>query len=292
MDLDQALEAFGEIAIDARGRLFGTRPGRHESRTRGCGGPFADLGTLLDCPDPRHIDVRASITDPFNAIWVRRYRQTAAAKVMVIADCSGSMNARGRCDRRELLRVLCGGLALAVGRSGDLFGLILAGSGQEDRALLPPTRRHGLAWEAMALVEGTPLAGPGISALLAATELLPDRRSIVLLISDFADPVEELGPVLDRLSHHDVRPIVLRDSGLEDPEPRFGLVDLRDLETGRRRLVLMRQSLRDRWSAEAATHRAALLGMFLERGLEPIEIVDQIDVEALFEAFAGQRGTA
>ena len=106
MDLERSLEAFGEIAIDARGRLFGTRPGRHESRTKGMGGPFAGLGTLLEYPDPRHIDVRATITDPFDAVWVRRYRQTAAARVVVIADCSGSMAARGRSERRELLRTL------------------------------------------------------------------------------------------------------------------------------------------------------------------------------------------
>ena len=287
MDEAQAVEAFGAVAIDARGQLSGSRPGRHHSRTMGAGGRFAGLGTLLEHPDPRQIDVRATVTDPFGTVWVRRHRLTATANVFVLADCSGSMAAQGRGDRRAILRILCGGLAHSVERSGDQLGLVLAGVGAEGLSLLPASRRRGLARAAMDRIEQVEFRGPAIPALRAATNLLPARRAIVLLISDFADAPAEIATVLDRLAHHDVRPIVLRDSSLEEPAPRFGLVELRDLESGRRRLVLMRKALRDRWQAASAAHRASLHALFLERGLAPIEIVDQIDLDDLLVRLAG-----
>lgn len=285
-----AVELFADLQVPARGRLFATRPGRHRSRGLGAGGAFASLVSLLDHPDPRRIDVRASIADPFEAIHVRRYRQTVTARVVVIVDTSGSMEAQGRTDRRRLATVLAAGLARAVERSSDSYGLLLGEP--EGEPLWPPTRRRGLSADVLSILDGQAFGGEDRDRLDTVIERLPRSRSIVFLISDFTQPLDWLAERLDRMIVHDVRPLVLRDSGLEMPEPRFGLVELQDLERRRRRLVLMRPSLARQWKEDALARRQALGRLFDEREMAAIDVVDQIDLEALTDGLLIHGGRA
>lgn len=285
MNQRAVIESFADLDIRARGRLFTVRPGRHGSRSLGGSGAFADHVSLLDHPDPRRIDVRASLADPFGTIRVRRYRQTVAARVVVILDTSGSMGASGRGDRRALAVTIAAGLARAVERSSDLFGL-LTGVGS-DEPFWPPRRRRGTVDEILTILSGIPFAGDGFDTLDRALDRLGTTRSIVFLISDFTQDLEKIAGRLDGLATHDLRPVVLRDSRLEAPDGRLGLVEMEDLETGRHRLVLMRPALADRWRAQAVARRAELARLFAERDVRPVEIVDAIDVEALMESIGG-----
>ncbi|WP_413205743.1 hypothetical protein [Rhodospirillum sp. A1_3_36] len=287
--LDQDL--FSMIALRARGRIQGVRPGTHGGEGEGQGGPFTSLVSLLNHPDPRRIDVRSSLADPSETIWVRRYRPAVAARIIVLLDASGSMAAQGRGDRWAMARCLAVGLARAVSRSQDAFGLLVGGGNRASAPLWPPARRRGLAEEVdAALAEVTP-EGKGWGGFLDAAERVPVSRSIVLLLSDFAAPMAEVERLLDRLAGHDLHPFVLRDSGLETPPSRFGLLPLEDLEGGGRRMVLMRPALALRWREAAEARRRRLDGCFVARGLSPVEIVDQIDVDHLFEALSGYGGT-
>lgn len=292
MDSDSLTDSFTDIAYRVRGRLFGARPGRHRSRVSGAGGAFTGLVPLLDRPDPRRIDLRASARDPFGTLWVRDVEQSVDARVILLVDFSGSMGVVGRASRADLARALCIGLATAVERSGDRFGLILAGEHVYPDSLLPALRRRGVAATVAALTAAVEPHGAGAAGLLEAVELLPAARSIVLLLSDFTFPRDQLDLVLDKLATHDVRPILLRDSAIDAPSPAFGLVTLYDLETRRRRLMLMRPSVAERWRAAADEQRQAVRRTLIEHGLAPIEITDQIDVDALFDALGDQGGAA
>ncbi len=285
------LDAFAEIAVGARGHLFGDRPGRHRSRTLGAGGPFAGLAPLMADPDPRRIDLRAALRDPFGALWVRRHHRTVATDVVALVDCSASMGYVGAVPRADVVRLLVGGLAHAVSRSSDRFGLLLAGETVAPARMMPPSPRRDLAVEVGDLVAAAGTAGRGAAGLLAAADLLPRRRCVVLLVSDFTFGDDQLDLLLDRLAGHDVRPLVLRDSAAEDPDPSFGLVDLVDLEDRSRSLVLMRPALAARWRAAAAVRRRRLAGIFAAHDLAPVEILDRIDPEALFEALASGGAT-
>ncbi len=49
-----------------------------------------------------------------------------------------------------------------------------------------------------------------------------------------------MNEILDALWRHDVVPVVVRDRGEEHDLPAWGLMELQDLETSRRRLAVMR----------------------------------------------------
>ena len=56
---------------------------------------FDRLVSLVENPDPRRLDIRASLRDPFEQWRVREFRQKAAIPVMAILDLSASMSFNG-----------------------------------------------------------------------------------------------------------------------------------------------------------------------------------------------------
>ena len=70
----------------------GHHPGQHKSDQRGMGIEFAGHSNLLDYPDPRRIDLRQTIRDPLEQIYVRIFNQRSSTPVMIASDLSSSMN--------------------------------------------------------------------------------------------------------------------------------------------------------------------------------------------------------
>jgi uncharacterized protein (DUF58 family) len=68
------------------------RPGRHKSNQRGMGMEFRGHTTLLSYPDPRRIDIRQTIRDPLEQVYVRIFNQKSVTPVFVLCDMSGSMH--------------------------------------------------------------------------------------------------------------------------------------------------------------------------------------------------------
>jgi uncharacterized protein (DUF58 family) len=284
------VDAFADLRYRLSRNVRSATVGGHRGLGLGADGRFHGLAPLVDFPDPRHIDIAASIRDPAGTVFVRRFRQPSRATVFALLDLSASMGLVGTVDRTAVAELLVAGLARMVRRSGDRFGLVAARGEPDGPAVaVPANRRADLPAELRRTLAATGVGGTGIARLAeAARECLPQRPALVFLISDFQVPPEALEALLGTLVLHDVRPIVLRDSLAENPPPRFGFARIRDLETGRAQVVMTRRATLALWRAARERHRAALKATFASFGLSPIEITDQIDVDAFFEALAGQ----
>lgn len=261
------------------GRARGASPGLHRAVGAGLNGAFLRHGSILEIPDARRIDVRASITDPFGGLKVRRFENRTRIDVFVALDLSGSMTF-GRRGSADPVAELCAAIAHAAIRSQDRFGLVAAGPKPRQDLAFRATRRAGLPDEIWRRLSDDTGAGRGVAGLLAMLDELPQRRALVFVVSDFLMPLDDAETLLGRLWRHDVAPVVVRSSAMETRLPRFGLVETRDLETGRRRMVLMRRSLRDAWLARAAERRAALDGIFRRHGRPAFALVDRFDPDA------------
>ncbi len=266
-----------------RWRPEGTPDGAHPGRAEGGGAAFRRHVPLIQHPDPRRVDVRRSLSDPTGTIQVRQFTRRQAITVTALVDLSGSMGFRGEADRRQVVTSLCATLALSACQMGDRFGLIGCGAGALPLVELPPTRRRGLEQEAAALLAAMPPGGRDGTALEAAADRLPRRRSLVVLISDFLFPLPRLEALLDRLGTHDVAPVVLHDPTGTENLPRWGLMELRDLETGQPRLVLLRPSLRAAWQRAAVERRAALDRLLRRTARGPLHITGAFDGDQLAE---------
>lgn len=274
------LHLFDALAWRLAQALPGLRAGGHIGRMRGAGDSFADVAPLLAHPDPRRLDLRRSLTDPFGGLFVRRFQTRTDLRLHVLLDASASLSAGAGADRQGLAALMVAGFAQAARRAQDLFSLdVLAGARRLETQA--PTRRAGLAGELLTRLGALIPAGRGVEGMLAAAAELPLDRILVVLISDFELAPQELDRLLAALRPRPVLPIWLRDSGLENPAPHLGLAELSDPETGRRRTVLTGP----RWAARQAqagrAARAALLRVFADHGLHPVRITDSIDLAEL-----------
>jgi uncharacterized protein (DUF58 family) len=273
--------AEAEIFYRARERAEGVMIGAHRGRRTGGQGSFLDHVSYLQQPDPRHIDLRLTLRDPFETIYVRRYEQRLAITVVAIVDLSRSMGFEGTSRKLALVGELCTCLARSARRQGDAFGLVGCDANVREDFLFPATRRNGLE-PALAhrFAQFVPTRNSA-NGLADAAAYLTGKRKLVFLISDFRIPPAVTETALQALAHHDVMPIVVSDSAEETALPSFGLIDVQDLETNRHRMIFMRPSLRRRWLAEAAARKQVLNKLFQRYGRPPFELRDRFDADQL-----------
>jgi uncharacterized protein (DUF58 family) len=280
----ELLDRSADLAYKLAWRSRSVRAGAHRSVHRGAGGLFRDLASLLEHPDPRRIDIRQSLRDPFETIHVRRFEQNSAIAVTMLLDVSASMSFSGRTRKMRLAADLAAVFAASARRTGDTFSLIACDDRVRDELFVPATRsRAGEAEMISRLWAFVPKVG-GASALTSGAQLIGPRRGLVFVVSDFLLAESELTSVFEALSMHDVIPIVLVDSSEIDALPSWGLVALTDLETGRRCLVAMRPSVKAAWQRRSEERRSFFRRLAQRYRREPFEIVDRIDWDGLSAA--------
>src|SRR5262245_33962527 len=104
-------------------RLGAWRPGSHPATTLGAGQEFMAHASLFDRPDPRRLDLRASLRDVRGDWLVRVNRQRAAVAAIAMVDVSASM-AFGEPKSKLLVAAdFVEALGLSAFRVGDTVGL-------------------------------------------------------------------------------------------------------------------------------------------------------------------------
>jgi uncharacterized protein (DUF58 family) len=266
-------------------RAPGAHPGAHRSAQSGGCYEFAGHVPFTARPDPRHLDLRASLTDPFGQLLVRSFRQRSAIPVFVVADLSASLGFRGTASKRDTLAAFTAAAAYSAYRSGDPFGFVACDQAIRWDLLLPPRFHKGAAPELYERLSALTPAGRSAEGLHQAAAHLGRSRALVFLVSDFHFPPERVEALLSSLIRHDVVPVVLWDRAEYERLPAFGLVYVEDPETGERRRLFMRPSLREKFRAAFAARREALVRLCAQRGREPFFMVDGFDADDLTRYF-------
>ncbi|MEP7298475.1 MAG: MxaS protein, partial [Burkholderiales bacterium] len=241
--------------------------------------------SLLDAPDPRRLDLHASLRDPFGDWRVRIYSQRKSIPVTVVADLSASMGFSGHARKLEVLADFVESLAWSAWRTGDSFGFVGCDSAVRADLLQVQSRARGAGGEVARRLRQLQPEGRGAHGLLDAPRHLSRQRALLFLVSDFHLPLGLIADVLDTFGLHEVVPTVLWDPlefGLSAPR---GLVRVVDPESGRQRLVWWRPALRARWEAAQAQRREALMQLFRSRRLKPLFIEGGYDAEAVTRHF-------
>ena len=135
--------------------------GAHRAAQAGSGGLFRDLASLLDHPDPRRIDLRRTIADPFDGLHVRRFEQPGSIDIVMLIDASASMGFEGHMRKMAVAAELAAVLARSARRIGDRLGLVAVGGSEEPALAVAPTRSRAGEAEMVAAVEGLRPAGRG-----------------------------------------------------------------------------------------------------------------------------------
>ena len=277
--------AIREVHYRVGAPVLGHFPGHHRSTRGDSGFEFRGHASLLDAPDPRRLDLHASLRDPFGDWRVRIYSQRKSIPVVVVADLSASMGFAATSPKLDVLADFVESLAWSAWRTGDSFAFVGCDSAVRTDLLQPKTRARGAGGEVARRLRALHPGGRDARGLLAAPRYLGRQRALVFLVSDFHLPLPLDGQVLDALSVHEVGPEVLwhpLEFALSAPR---GLVQVIDPESGRQRLVWWRPALRARWQAAHEARRAALLQMFRTRRIKPLFVEGAYDAEAVTRHF-------
>lgn len=219
-------------------RLDGLLQGERQGRRPGPGGEPALTRAYEPGDDVRWVDWPLTARTGEPMVRVPEIEPVLTAWALV--DCSPSM-AYGTFGetKLQLAREALAGLGVVLRRRGDRLGVIASRDGDIDQLRPPRADRRGLIAALAAVERVQPEEGSGRTDLVKAIWALgriARHRGAVVIFSDF--------PLVPGLEHalgalgrrHELVVVEVRDPRERDL-PAVGPVELRDLETGRRRLV-------------------------------------------------------
>ena len=269
-------------------RSGGFRPGAHRGSRFGTGHEFAMHGRLLDYPDPRRLDLRASLRAASQDWLVQVHLQRAAAQVQAVVDVSASMRFGAGRTKLQVAADFVDALGHSAFRAGDSLGMLAFDAGPRDDLFMPARYGRGVG-NALAtmLRESTTIAtgNDPATALRHVVSALAGRQALVFLVSDFHWPLEALPAVLDGLTHACVVPIVVWDGAEISPPETGRLLAVSDAEFAGRRTLWLRRSVRERWREAVVRRRAELGAMLAARGIRPFYVENAFDPEAMSRYF-------
>ena len=266
-------------------RNRGRHPGRHASTQRGMGMEFIGHTTLVAYPDPRRIDLRQTIRDPMEQVYVRLFNQKSATPVFAICDMSGSMNFGAKTRKLRRAADIIESIAQSASRNADPFGFVGFDQVVREDWISTASFKSQRAIELMErLKEHHPdmVSGDGISDVW---RYLPRERSLVFMVSDFHMPLEQLEESLANLLKHHIVPVVLWDADEYKKLPEFGITAVTDPETGIKRTLFLRKDYRDRIIAAFEERRQAIYKLFMQFDMPPFFVEGEFDADALTEYF-------
>lgn len=303
------------------GRVSGQRPGSHPGSSIGAGQEFVTHMSLYDRPDPRRLDLRASLRG-FNDDWlVRVNRQRAGAAVRAIVDVSASMTFGGARPKLHIVADFVEALGLSAFRVGDAVGMMAFDESERADLFMPARVSRGMGSVMGAalreLCDAGDVAGTGgtqaargvrgarasraahgqrasraapgdigfSDGLEDAASRLAGQQGLVFLVSDFHWPLEHLDIVLDLLAHAGVVPVIVWDPAETEPPSLNALASLRDAESGARRTLWLRPRLRQEWRQAVARRRAEIDSFFAAHSIRPFYVEGAFNADALSRYF-------
>ncbi|MDO8961455.1 MAG: hypothetical protein Q8R74_13505 [Methylophilus sp.] len=263
----------------------GHQSGAMRGLSAGIGDHLRALALLRDYPDPRRLDLRASLRDPFERLFVRDTYLNTALKLIVLVDATASMGYVGAVNRWQVAQEIAAQLALSAYRSGDAFGLYVANQALIREGTLPPRlNRSAWLWIQQHLHRVKP-QGNRMDGLIKVTSQLPRKRSLVFLVSDFRWSESDTNMMFKKLNHHDVIPIVLEDPFEVSQAPKQGMAILQDAETGQSKFVWMRAGLIQSLQNKRLQHTQMLHQLSRRYGYKPFLVHGSFNPMALTHYF-------
>lgn len=233
--------------------------GDYASAFKGVGLEFDQLRAYEPGDDIRSIDWNASART--NETMVKTFIQERDRTVLVAIDTSASMFYGSRESLKyDLACTIAGAVGSVAVNSHDKFGAILFSSGVD--AWFPPARGFGhlahVVDAACQVTKGAP--STSLEGLFSFLMQLKNKRGVVVfVVSDWLDAkIAHMTSLAAAARHYDLVAISISDPAELDL-PAFGLLPLRDSESGKVSVFDSRLIKKKAWCAAIAKRRAASL---------------------------------
>lgn len=201
--------------------------GEYRSSFRGKGMTFEDIREYYPGDDVRNIDW--NVTARYNKAYIKQFSEERELNIFLLVDMSCS-NDFGR--KRELIAEIGATIAFSANRNNDKVGTLLFTDHVEKFVPSEKGKRHVLSIIDTLLSYEPESKGTSLKEALEYFNRVMKRRSIVFVISDFADQGYE-DALRSVSAKHDVINICIVDP-LEEKLPKGAIFTFEDLETGQR----------------------------------------------------------
>ncbi len=277
-------------------KVFGHVPGSHNGTALGSGDRFAGFADLFDYPDPRRLDVRASLRNNIADLalsqqerWlVRRYQQRSSITLWLLADLSRSMTVSSISNER--VARLAHMIAYSAIGLGDRFAMAgFDASWRKDVSIMPTQQRSMPDVAAEKIMAAALPSAPGAEGLVAAAELITSARAMVFLASDFCCDIDLVERTLRKLAHYTVVPIVWQHDEVDHLPSHAGWTETRDSETGQRHSIWIRPGIKKRWQQQLDEHFEKLTACFMRYRVQPLFVSGEVTPQQLTQYFSAMK---
>jgi len=208
---------------------------------------FRGYVPFMQNPDPRRIDIRATLRSIPRNLMSRAFYERGAVDVVAVLDLSASMGFSGVGNKLQQAADIAASIAWSAVRHGDNFSLIVCDDEIRKDMIMPASHRQGLAQEVHGVISRAMIKdGVDASALTQAVEHMRQKRALVFLLSDFHFDEKFMLAAFNSLGAHDVAPLVLWDSAEYQDMPEWGWARVRDMESAGASSLFMRRSMATR----------------------------------------------
>ena len=275
------------LPLAARFTMEGNVTGHHKSPHRGSSVEFAEYRGYVPGDDLRRLDWRVlGRTDRY---YIKEFEADTNLRLNLVVDASASMSFTGAGESKfNYARRLAGSLAYLAAQQGDAIGLNCP---SEVHSIELPAKRNPAHLSTLYDILGETEPAGGTTLIAALHELAEKirRRALVVIISDFFCPIEEVTSCLQhlRFQKHDLAIFRL----LDPMETKFEFdrpVRFQDLESPFN-LVTEPAIIRDLYLEEINKHRNALRTACLEFNVDYREVITDESPEKHLADFLTQR---
>ena len=231
--LDPAvLASISSLDLVAKTVVDGFVAGLHRSPTFGFSQEFAEYRQYSEGDDLRHVDWNVFARS--ERIYLKRFRGETNSQLLLLIDASASMTyGSGKIRKLDYARFLAASLAYLSSQQRDATGLIIFD--EEVKDYIPPSTRQG---QLMRILHAIEKAEGGtrtdFSKPFAHFQQFLHRRGIVVVMSDFYAPPEEVARVIEPLRYRGNEVVLLHILDPQELDPKFRdpvlLLDIEDNE--------------------------------------------------------------
>ena len=273
-------------------RLDGRLLGSYRTVVRGQGTDFREVREYESGDDVRHIDW--NVTARLDELYVRQYTEDRELTAWLLLDHSASMGF-GPIDRTKehLLCEVAATLGQLFVRGGNRVGAIVYDN--DTVATIPPRQGRN---QVLALIRELlrPVTARGqvtdLRRLLDTAHRVIQRRSLVVLVSDFISEPGWERPLLRLTERHEVVAVRLVDPR-EFDLPDAGLIIVQDAETGEQIMVDSSDPVfRQRLKAAGEEREQAVRDTARRSGVDLHVITTDEDLVSAFVRLIGSRKAA
>lgn len=201
----ELVETLNHLGLSARRVVEGNTAGLHKSPIKGASVEFRQHRVYVAGDEPKRIDWRVLARS--DRIFVKEYDEETNLRATIFLDASGSMGYGKPLRKFDFAIRAAAGLAYLMLAQNEQAGLAIARDLGE-QFIAPSGAQTQLARIVESLERAEPAGPTTLDKSLLRTADRMDRRSLVIVLSDFFQPVEQLRRGLARL-HHDRHELVL-----------------------------------------------------------------------------------